>query len=78
VVLLKIKSAGLLHHVDRLTATDIPKGSMSNFKVNFFLVYDLSKRRYVLVDRGFEYSKKNSIFYKSVIYFKESIGTHKV
>lgn len=77
-VLLKIKSAGLLRYVDRLTATDILKGSMSNFKVNFFLVYDLSKRRYVLVDRGFEYSKKNSIFYKSIIFFKESIRTHKV
>ena len=76
-VLLKIKSAGLLRHVDRLTATDIPNSSMSfNFEVNFFLVYDLSKRRYLLVDRGFEFSKKNNIFYKSVKYFKESIRTH--
>jgi len=68
VVLLNIKSAALLRHVNRLTATHIPKGSMSfNFKVSLFLVYDLLKCRYLLVDRGFEYSKKNSIFfYKSV------------
>jgi len=66
VVLLKIKSAGLLRHVDRLTATAIPKGSMSKFKVNFYLVYDLSKRRYLLIDRGFEYSKKEQYFFLQI------------
>lgn len=65
-VLLKIKSAGLLRHVDRLTAIDIPKGNTSNFKVILFLVYDLSKVRYLLDDRGFEYSKKNSIFFTNL------------
>jgi hypothetical protein len=66
VVLLKIKSAGLLRHVDQLTATAIPKSSMSKFKVNFYLVYDLSKHRYLLVDRGFEYSKKEQYLFLQI------------
>jgi hypothetical protein len=45
---------------------------MSNFKVILFLVYYLSKRRYLLVDRGIEYSKKKSIICKSVKYLTES------